>query len=88
MLDTTIIDQYFTQYNGEHKEQLNEPLQPPSEDVEPIQPPPGLEPPSQFVHPTSKAMAKPAGYSSTVAQLDETEPTRELKLENNEDNLI
>eukprot|EP00971_Amphidinium_carterae_P064285 1273132-Amphidinium_carterae.1 len=37
-------------YNGEHKEQLNEPLQPPAEDVEPIQPPPGLEPPSQFVH--------------------------------------
>eukprot|EP00971_Amphidinium_carterae_P278717 5533075-Amphidinium_carterae.1 len=48
-------------YNGGQQEQLNEPLQPPSEDVEPIQPPPGLEQPSQFVHPTSKAMAKPTG---------------------------
>eukprot|EP00971_Amphidinium_carterae_P308078 6122768-Amphidinium_carterae.1 len=64
-----------------------------SEDLEPTQPPPGIAP--QYVHLTSKAMAKPAAYKPTspcgqtvttnAAQLDEIETTtKELALESNE----
>eukprot|EP00971_Amphidinium_carterae_P005504 109539-Amphidinium_carterae.1 len=73
-----------------YNEVYNEQPQPPAEDLEPFQPPPSLEPP-QYVHPTSKAMAKPAGYivgkksPAIVAELDEIETTKEIALENNED---
>eukprot|EP00971_Amphidinium_carterae_P000837 16416-Amphidinium_carterae.5 len=72
--------------SGENNEQFQMPVG----DLERMAPP-GLEP-AQYVHPPSKAMAKPAGYKPThclvgkhsppiVAQLDGIETTKELALE-------
>eukprot|EP00971_Amphidinium_carterae_P012375 243549-Amphidinium_carterae.2 len=42
----------------------------PADDLEPLALPPGLDPP-QYVHPTSKAMAKPSGYKPTHRLADQ-----------------
>eukprot|EP00971_Amphidinium_carterae_P036686 721007-Amphidinium_carterae.3 len=105
VIGKAIINQYFTKvrFNDKQaghslwankKEVRNPPDMHNGENIEQLQPrsaPQGLEPPPQYIHPASKAMATPSAYKPkrlrgpSVAHLDEIATTREIAVENNED---
>eukprot|EP00971_Amphidinium_carterae_P144437 2862311-Amphidinium_carterae.7 len=68
-----------------YNELYNEQPQLPADDLEPIQWPPGLKPP-HYVHPTSKAIAKPAAYKPTY-RLNNEDQEEKNRMESLMDNV-